>query len=188
MNKLTLTSQQKSLQWLRNPTVEFSRIKSVTLLWDDNYTKPINNSCRSWSWGDFKKRLATSRKLPTHIIQDCIPVGCVPPARWPYLPACSALGGPGPGGVSGLGVSGWGGAWSGGGVCLVQGVCLVRGCLVWGGVWSGGVPAPGGVCLVRGGLVWGGGIPACTEADPPPVNRITHACENITLPQLRCGR
>ena len=22
----------------------------------------------------------------------------------------------------------------------------------------------------------------------PPVNRITHACENITLPQLRCGR
>ena len=25
--------------------------------------------------------------------QDCIPVGCVPPARWPYLPACSAVGG-----------------------------------------------------------------------------------------------
>ena len=24
--------------------------------------------------------------------------------------------------------------------------------------------------------------------DPPPVNRITHACENITLPELRCGR
>ena len=23
---------------------------------------------------------------------------------------------------------------------------------------------------------------------PLPVNRITHACENITLPQLRCGR
>ena len=22
----------------------------------------------------------------------------------------------------------------------------------------------------------------------PPVNRITHACENITLPELRCGR
>ena len=25
--------------------------------------------------------------------QDCIPVGCVPPSRWPYLPACSAPGG-----------------------------------------------------------------------------------------------
>ena len=25
-------------------------------------------------------------------------------------------------------------------------------------------------------------------ADPPPVDRITDACENITLPQLRCGR
>ena len=23
---------------------------------------------------------------------------------------------------------------------------------------------------------------------PAPMNRITHACENITLPQLRCGR
>ena len=31
--------------------------------------------------------------------------------------------------------------------------------------------------------------PATTHAPPPPpVNRITHACENITLPQLRCGR
>ena len=50
-----------------------------------------------------------------------------------------------------------------------------------GGAWSGR-SAPGG-----GGAWSGGGIPACTEADPP-VNRITHACENITLPQLRCGR
>ena len=62
----------------------------------------------------------------------------------------------------------------------------------------GEVPAPGGVpgldgawsggAWPRGCLVWGGSIPACTEADPPPVNRITHACENITLPQLRCER
>ena len=58
------------------------------------------------------------------------------------------------------------------------GVCLAR-----------GVSSLGGVCLARGGclLCQGGGIPACTEADPP-VNRITDACENITLPQLRCGR
>ena len=26
------------------------------------------------------------------------------------------------------------------------------------------------------------------QAPPPPVDRITDACENITLPQLRCGR
>ena len=24
--------------------------------------------------------------------QDCIPVGCIPPACWPYLPACTAQG------------------------------------------------------------------------------------------------
>ena len=35
---------------------------------------------------------------------------------------------------------------------------------------------PGGVC--REGLL----------PDIPPVNRIADACENITLPQLRCGR
>ena len=64
--------------------------------------------------------------------QDCIPVWCVPPARWPYLPACSAPGGvpcprgvPGPGGVPGNG----GGAWS-------WGVCS-RGCLLGGGGGGG---------------------------------------------------
>ena len=58
-----------------------------------------------------------------------------------------------------------------------------------GGAWSWGLPGPGGdTCLVRGVPgPGGGGIPACTEADPH-VNKITDACENITLPQLRCGR
>ena len=78
------------------------------------------------------------------------------------------------GGVSTLGVSTLGGVYSGGG-----GVCSWGGCLL-----PGGLSAPGGWCLLPGGC----GIPACTEADTPPVNRITHACENITLPQLRCGR
>ena len=45
-----------------------------------------------------------------------------------------------------------------------------------------------GVCLLPGGcLLQGGGIPACTETDPPPVNRITDACENITLPYFVAG-
>ena len=54
------------------------------------------------------------------------------------------------------------------------------------GLWPwGGSLVPGGGSLVQ----WGGtGIRACTEADPPPVDRITDACKNITLAQLRCGQ
>ena len=73
-----------------------------------------------------------------------------------------------------------GSAWSGGGgVCLVRGgcclpgprggVCLVRGVSAWS--WGGCLPGPGGV------LPDGGGLPGA----PPPVNRITHTCKNITL-------
>ena len=74
----------------------------------------------------------------------------------------------GPGGVCSGGVFAPGGVWSGGGGCLLQG--------------RGGSGLKGGGCLLLGGIA------ACTEADPPPVNRITHACKNITLAQLRCGR
>ena len=58
--------------------------------------------------------------------------------------------------------------------CQVRGVCSGGGCLLPGGVCSGG----------------GVGIPACTEADTPPLppRGQTHACKNITLAQLRCGR
>ena len=102
---------------------------------------------------------------------------------------------PGPGGgylpCPGGEVSGLGGvpAWSGGGTYLVwggsgPGGCLVPGGLVWGGVWSRGVPAwsqgvhlpdpRGGTCLVLGGV-------ECLVRYSPPVDRMTHACENITL-------
>ena len=55
--------------------------------------------------------------------------------------------------------------------------------------WGGGVPGLGrlgGVPALGGsGACSGGGIPACTEADPPPpwTEFLTHASENITLPQ-----
>ena len=66
----------------------------------------------------------------------------------------------------------------------VYGECLL---LVGGGgllLGGGGVSALGG-CLPWGGVCsWGdvcGGIPACTEADTPPANRMTNRCKNITL-------
>ena len=64
--------------------------------------------------------------------------------------------------------------------------------------WSGGVTGPGvylvlgdvpvlGGYLVLGGVTAPGGyLPRYSS--PPPVNRITDSCENITLPPLRCGR
>ena len=97
-------------------------------------------------------------------------------------------------GGRGGGVSGLGGVWSGG---------CVPGPGGWGGGVSGpgGVPGPGGagvsglggvvVCLVWGGLVclvWGGGclvqgvcLSALWDTTPPPVNRMTDRCKNITL-------
>ena len=81
--------------------------------------------------------LSISPSLPLplsgyHKIQECIPVGCVPPARRSYLP--------GPGGCT----------WSGGVYLVPWGVYLVR----------GGVPGLGGVCLARGVcLAQGGGVP-----------------------------
>ena len=76
-----------------------------------------------------------------------------------------------------------------GGVCVARGVPC-RGVSLPGGLLAGGCLARGSPCP-GGSACWGvcllGGIPACTEADPP-VNRITHTCKNITLPQLRCGR
>ena len=69
---------------------------------------------------------------------------------------------PGPGGYlvpGGCTWSGGGVPGPGGGVYLVQG---------------GHGPGPGGLYLARGGT-WSG--------TPPPVNRMTNRCKNITLPQ-----
>ena len=48
-----------------------------------------------------------------------------------------------------------------GGVCAWAGGSAPGGCLVWGGAWSGGCWYP--------------------SMHPPPVNRITNGCKNITL-------
>ena len=72
----------------------------------------------------------------------------------------------------------------GGGVCLPRGgVCW--GVSVQGGVCPGGVSAGG--CLSRWGVSAqvGGVCPGGVSDTHTPVNRITDACESITLPQLR---
>ena len=73
--------------------------------------------------------------------QECISVGCVPPACYPYLPACTDLGG----------LPAWGVYLPGGFTC--PGVYLPGVYLPWG--WGiclgvGGVPAQG-VCTCLGG-------------------------------------
>ena len=78
--------------------------------------------------------------------QECIPVGCVPPACCPYLPACTA-----PRGGRGvyLGTCPGEGVYLLGGVCTCLGVYLPRGVYPPGGVpaqGSGGVSAQGGTC------------------------------------------
>ena len=100
----------------------------------------------------------------------------------------SATGGEGslvPGGVSAW--SGGVSAWSGGGLPGPGGGSLVPGgvCLV-----GGGLPGRGGGCsLVPGGGLWSRGVSAQHALrQTPPVDRITDACKNITLAQLRCGR
>ena len=59
-------------------------------------------------------------------------------------------------------------------------------CLPLGGVFLGGCLRPGGGLRSGGVCLGGGGLPvtcdACWEATPQ-VNRMTHRCENITLPQ-----
>ena len=95
--------------------------------------------------------------------QECILVGCVPPPCCPYIPACTAPGG-------------WGGYLVQKGRCTwSRGCTMSRGC-----TWSQGVYLVWGVYLVRGVVPARGG-PA--QVLPPPMNRMTDRCKNITLPQ-----
>ena len=77
-----------------------------------------------------------------------------------------------------------GGMFAPGG-CLLRGGGggrLLGGCLLW------GVSALGGVCSVGRCLLLGGVVSHHALRQTPPVDRITDACKNITLAQLRCGR
>ena len=82
---------------------------AMTPLIDIHYTPilmPYKSVANLWSW----KKLEKSNEK-----QVCIPVGCVPTARWAYLPACLVAGGLLLGGVCSWGVPALGG---GGGSAL----------------------------------------------------------------------
>ena len=73
------------------------------------------------------------------------------------------------------------------GVVLGPGGCLLPGVRGVPGPW--GVSAPGG--WSGGCLLWGGVSQHAlrqTPSSPLWTEFLTHACENITLAQLRCGR
>ena len=80
-------------------------------------------------------------------------------------------------------------------VCVCVCVCvsqhtLGRGCVSQHALGRGVYPS---VHWAGGGLAKGVCVSAQRVVSPgvsatPPVNRITDACEKITLPQLRCGR
>ena len=64
------------------------------------------------------------------------------------------------------------------------GCVLSAGVAAGGGVSAQGVSAKGGVC--PGGCV---SQHTLGQTSHPPVDRyLTHACENITFPELCCGR
>ena len=134
--------------------------------------------------------------------QECIPVGCVPPACWPY-PSMHCGGDVPARGVPAKGLYLPRGVPAGGD--------LPRRCTCLGGVPAqGGVPAwgctcpgvylPGGYTCLRG-CTCSGGIPArgvylgrctCPGTPPPPpppwTEWLTDSCKNITFANFVCGR
>ena len=119
---------RKYLLWIYFPRHGFS---FVFLILPNQPSETL--LCNSLGWKGTCKMTNDPSKHNINKIyfkQDWIPVGCVPPARWPYLPACSAPGVSAPGGICSGG--GGGGVCSGGG-CLLRGVYLVPGGCTWSG-------------------------------------------------------
>ena len=130
--------------------------------------------------------------------QECIPVGCVPPATvaicWGVSASVHAKCGPGD-------PQAW--AWRppwvwAGDPTPGQTPQLPPWVWAWRPPWTDPSSSPMGVGLETCKACWyttpwrparhAGILPARHAGIPPPANRITDMCKNITLPQLRCGR
>ena len=183
----------------------FSIFQSVNIVWSTN-TLQKGNSLLTGSqivlyW--LPRRECFSRAFyecaqntfHRQLLEECIPVGCVPAARWPYAGVCVTPRGDAqkknppkkipkkiqfkkipPKKFEG---------------CLVPGGCRVPRGSVWshGGVFGPeGVSGPGPVWS-QGGVCSGGcGIPACIEADTPLWTEWQTGVKILPWPQLRCGR
>ena len=152
-----------------------------------------SSSHRGWCWPGPDLPEFSPLGVGLDLIPLNFPLGCGPASDPPQFPPWC---GPGGGSPWQRGVSLAGGSpWQG--VSLAEGGLLGRG----GSPWQGGLPGRG-VSLAEGGSPWGGlllggclfpggsapwGCIQHALRQTSPVNRITHACKSITLPQLRCG-
>ena len=140
MSTLTQGQQKKR--------IDYNRIIRLCVL-SRTVPNTHNTSQNVWRHKISKHETGICKRKST---QECVPVGCVPPAHWPGGGGCMTRGG----------------VWLGG-------VCLTQGCLTWGGVWLGGrgvfdlgegvwprgVSDPGGGCLTWGASDPGGGVCPC---------------------------
>ena len=131
--------------------------------------------------------------MHSHLIQnskqqECIPVGCVPPAHWPV--GCVP--------PTRMTILGGGGVWPRGcltrGMCLTQALkCLTRGCTMWANpscIWchlyAASTPAETHQqCTCFHTAAW-----SCAQQGmlgyPPPPNGQTHSYKIITFTKLIC--
>ena len=135
---------------------------ALTLKWD--FKIPNTLTCNFKTTLPLSKLsvLAFDKMFENHrhqSIQECIPVGCVPPARRPH-PGMQCLE-----------------------VYLPRGVYLPGG-TCWGCICRG-LYLPGGVHLPGGCTCPPEGVPAQVL---PPVNRMRDRCKNITFANFVCGR
>ena len=156
-----LIDSDTSLSETCNSSTDYSSMPSFPSKWDSWWAFCLNlqnnaadNKCLLFTEIKHWKYNARSK-----IQQECIPVGCVPAAHWPYAAVFLP-----------------------GGVCLVRGgSAWSRGVTAWSGggsAWSGGLPGPGGTAW-SGGVCLPGPRGACPET--PPVDRITDTRKNRTL-------
>ena len=140
--------------------------------------------CTSYSWV-LKKLILKYPVFKCHIKikQECIPAGCVPPAHWPYLvvshacPPQATMHPPEQPRMPPLEQPHMP-PWSNHACPPREQPCMPP--------RATRHAPPEQPCMPPGATTHA--PPPQQPRTPPPVNRMTNRCKNITLPQLRCGR